>query len=56
MGDVGGYGIESWVQQVIFEDYQKSQKDKVEYLPADSSKTAPSEPNPPPELVRLRKK
>jgi hypothetical protein len=56
MGDVGGYGIESWAQQVIFEDYQKSQKDKVEYLPADSSKTAPSEPNPPPELVRLRKK
>lgn len=51
MDNDGGYEIESWAQQVIFEDYQKSQKDKVEFLPADSSKTVPPELNPPPELI-----
>ena len=47
----GGYGIESWAQAAIFADYYKTQKDKVEYLPADNSKTVPPERNPPPKLV-----
>lgn len=47
----GGYEIESWAQAAIFSDYHKTQKDKVEFLPADSSKTVRSKPNPPPNLV-----
>lgn len=48
----GGLSVtEYWAQRAIFYDYHKTQKDKVEYLPADSSKTVPLEPNPPPELV-----
>ena len=49
----GGLSVtEYWAQRAIFADYHsKPQKDKVEYLPADSSKTVPLEPNPPPELV-----
>jgi hypothetical protein len=49
--DGGGYGSESWAQQVIFEDYNKTLKDKVEYLAPDSSKTVPKPPNPPPNVV-----
>jgi hypothetical protein len=43
--------IECWAQRAIFADYHKTQKDKVEYLPADSSKTVRPKPNPPPNLV-----
>jgi len=43
----GCYEIEWWAQEVIFADYHKTQKDKMEYLPADSSRTVRPEPNPP---------
>ena len=51
INNFGGYGIESWAQAAIFADYQETPKDKVEYLPADRSKTVRPEHNPPPELV-----
>jgi hypothetical protein len=47
----GGYEIECWAQQVIFADYHKTQKNKVEYLAPDISKTPNPNPNPPPNLV-----
>ena len=43
--DSGGYGSERWAQQVIFEYYNKTLKDKVEYLVPDISKTVTAEPN-----------
>lgn len=42
--DVDGYGSESWAQVRVFEDYNNSQKDKVEYLLPDSSKTVSNPP------------
>ena len=48
LDDDGGYGSERWAQQVIFEYYNKTLKDKVEYLAPDISKTVTAEPNPPP--------
>lgn len=36
--DRGGYICESWAQQRVFEDYDKTGKDKVEYLAPDVSK------------------
>ena len=50
MGDSSG-GSECWAQSIIFTDYHKTQKDNIEYLPADNSKTVRPEPNPPPKLV-----
>lgn len=46
-----GYGSERWAQTRIFEDYNKTLKDKVEYLTPDSSNTFPKPPNPPPKVV-----
>jgi hypothetical protein len=40
-----------WANDIIIEDFQKSQKDKVEYLHPDASRTVPSEPNPPPKVL-----
>ena len=39
-----GYGCESWAQAEIFKDYNKTIKDKVEYLAPDSSKSVPKPP------------
>jgi hypothetical protein len=47
----GGYGSESWAQAKVFEHYNKSLKDKVEYLAPDSSKTVPKPPLNPPRVV-----
>lgn len=47
LDDGGGYGCEAWAQGRVFEDYNKTLKDKVEYLAPDSSKTVPK---PPPNL------
>lgn len=47
IGHTEGYGNECWAQGRIFADYNKTQKDKVEYLAPDSSKTVPK---PPPNL------
>jgi hypothetical protein len=49
--DNDGYGSESWAQTKVFEHYNKSLKDKVEYLAPDSSKTAPKPPLNPPRVV-----
>jgi hypothetical protein len=37
--------------EYLLADYYKTQKDKIEYLPADSSKTVRPEPNHPPNPV-----
>lgn len=37
--DGGGYDSECWAQQRVFEHYDKTLKDKVEYLAPDISKT-----------------
>jgi hypothetical protein len=42
-----GYSTESRAQRKIFDDYNKTLKDKVEFLKPDSSKTVPK---PPPNL------
>ena len=48
----GGLSMNECVaQRAIFADYHKTQKDKVEYLAPDISKTVRPEPNPPPNLV-----
>lgn len=39
----GGYGCYEWANGRIIEDYQGRQKDKVEYLEPDYSKTYSSE-------------
>lgn len=46
--DGGGYGSESWAQSRVFEHYNKTLKDKVEYLAPDISKTITPKHNPPP--------
>ena len=49
---VGDWYYTEWAAQtLIFADYHKTQKGKVEYLPADSSKTVRPEHNPPPNPV-----
>ena len=50
-GYCGGCGSESWVQKIIFEDYNKTLKDKVEYLAPDKSKSVPKPPLNPPKVV-----
>jgi hypothetical protein len=47
----GGFDTEYWAQEVVFVDYNKTLKDKVEYLAPDISKTPPSTPKPPPKVV-----
>lgn len=42
--DVDGYGCENWEQARVFEDYNKTQKDKVDYLAPDESKSVPKLP------------
>lgn len=42
---------EWWAHQIVFENYKDTQKDKVEYLAPDISKTVPKTPNPPPKVV-----
>ena len=52
--DLGQYGALSGkysANDIILEDFQKSQKDKVEYLEYDTSQTGPPEPNPPPKVL-----
>ena len=44
---IDGYGCESWAQATVFEDYNKTLKDKIEYLAPDSSKSVLK---PPPNL------
>lgn len=46
--DFEGYSSENWAQERVFDDYNKTLKDKVEYLAADISKTVIAEHNPPP--------
>lgn len=46
LDDFGGYGSESWANQIVFEHYNDSQKDKVEYLTPDKSKINPPPQNP----------
>jgi hypothetical protein len=49
---VGDWYYTEWAAQtLIFADYHETQKDKVEYLPADNSKTVRPEHNPPPNPV-----
>ena len=47
LDDGGAYGCEAWAQARVFEHFNKTLKDKVEYLAPDSSKTVPK---PPPNL------
>jgi hypothetical protein len=49
--DGGCYGCENWAHARVFEDCNKTQKDKVEYLAPDSSKTVPKVPIDPPRVV-----
>lgn len=51
LDDNDGYGSESWAQSRVFEDFNKTLKDKVEYLDPDSSKTVPKPPLKPPSVV-----
>ena len=44
---VDGWSSERWAQERVFEDYNNTLKDKVEYLAPDESKTH----NPPPKEV-----
>jgi hypothetical protein len=39
-----------WANDFIIEDFQKSQKDKVEYLQPDATLVVHPEPNPPPRV------
>jgi hypothetical protein len=48
ISNIGSLSIKHWANEIITEDFQKSQKDKVEYLQPDTSRTVPPEPNPPP--------
>lgn len=48
LDDGGGYGCENWAHARVFEDCNKTLKDKVEYLAPDISKTITAEHNPPP--------
>jgi hypothetical protein len=48
---MGSFSTKDWANAIIIEDFQKSQKDKVEYLEYDTSQTVPSEPNPPPKVL-----
>ena len=49
LDDFGGYSCETWAHTKVFEDYNNSQKDKVEYLAPDISKTVTAEHNLPPQ-------
>jgi hypothetical protein len=49
--DGGGYDSECWAQQRVFEHYDKTLKDKVEYLAPDKSKSVPKPPLNPPKVV-----
>lgn len=49
IGPADGYGNENWAHSRIFTDYQTMQKNKVEYLLPDSSKSVPQ---PPPNLIQ----
>lgn len=44
IGPADGYGNECWAHSRIFADCQRMQKDKVEYLLPDSSKSVPKPP------------
>jgi hypothetical protein len=46
----GSFSSKYWANDSIIEDFQKSQKDKVEYLQPDASLAVPPEPNPPPRV------
>lgn len=48
-GYYGGYSCYELANGRIIEDYESHLKDKVEYLPPDSSKSVPK---PPPNLIR----
>jgi hypothetical protein len=48
---MGSFSIKDWANDIIIEDFQKTQKDKVEYLQPDTSRTVPPEPNPPPKVL-----
>jgi hypothetical protein len=50
LGLTGIFSVKEWANAAILEDFQKSQKDKVEYLEYDTSQTVPPEPNPPPKV------
>lgn len=48
---MGSFSTKNWANDIIIEDFQKSQKDKVEYLQPDASRTVPPNPNPPPKVL-----
>jgi hypothetical protein len=51
ISNVGSFSNKDWANHIIIEDFQKSQKDKVEYLRPDALRTVPPEPNPPPKVL-----
>lgn len=51
LGSYGGFSTKGWADSIILEDFQKSQKDKIEYLEYDASRTVSPEPNPPPKVL-----
>ena len=50
LGLTGCFSGKDWANAEILEDFQKSQKDKIEYLKYDTLRTVPPEPNPPPKV------
>jgi hypothetical protein len=51
ISNIGSFSNKHWANDIIIEDFQKSQKDKVEYLRPDALRTVPSDPNPPPKVL-----
>jgi hypothetical protein len=50
LGQYGGVTTKGWADSIILDNFQKSQKDKIEYLEYDTPRTVPPEPNPPPKV------
>jgi hypothetical protein len=51
ISNMDSFSNKHWANDIIIEDFQKSQKDKIEYIEPDTSQTVPSDPNPPPKVL-----
>jgi hypothetical protein len=51
ISNIGPFSSKHWANEIITEDFQKSQKDKIEYLEYDASLAVSPDPNPPPKVL-----